>query len=122
MQIVVDLADQFDRKLAFVGRGVMENAQIAMRLGYLRIPPGVQIRDSEIKNYPAQSVAIICTGSQGEPQAALPRTAIDEHPHAKPDHDAVVVFSAREVPGNGKTIGRGVYHIAQPGAPSISQG
>jgi ribonuclease J len=69
MQILVDLADQFDRKVAFVGRGVMENSQIAMRLGYLRVPPGVQIRDSDIKSYPSQDVAIICTGSQGEPQA-----------------------------------------------------
>ncbi len=106
MQIVVDLADQFDRKVAFVGRGVMENSQIAVRLGYLRIPPGVQIRDSEIKNYPSQDVAIICTGSQGEPQAALPRIAIDDHRHAKLDQDDVVVFSAREIPGNEKAIGR----------------
>ena len=56
MQILVDLADQFDRKVAFVGRGVIENSQIAMRLGYLRMPPGVQIRDSEIKSYPSQDV------------------------------------------------------------------
>src|SRR5260221_385403 len=53
MQILVDLADQFDRKVAFVGRGVMENSQIAMRLGYLRIPPGVQIRDSDINRIDA---------------------------------------------------------------------
>ena len=92
MQIVVDLAAQFDRRVAFVGRGVIENSQIAMRLGYLRIPPGVQIRDSEIKGLPAQDVAVICTGSQGEPQAALPRIAIDDHRHAKLDHDDVVVF------------------------------
>ena len=122
MQIVVDLADQFDRKLAFVGRGVMENSQIAMRLGYLRIPPGVQIRDSEIKNYPSQDVAIICTGSQGEPQAALPRIAIDDHRHAKLDHDDVVVFSAREIPGNEKAIGRVMNHIAKRGADIIYEG
>ena len=52
MQILVDLADQFDRKVAFVGRGVMENSQIAQRLGYLRIPPGVQIRDSDMRELP----------------------------------------------------------------------
>jgi ribonuclease J len=122
MQIVVDLADQFDRKVAFVGRGVIENSQIAMRLGYLRIPPGVQIRDSEIKSFPSQDVAIICTGSQGEPQAALPRIAIDDHRHAKLDHDDVVVFSAREIPGNEKAIGRVMNHIAKRGADIVYEG
>ena len=122
MQILVDLADQFDRKVAFVGRGVMENSQIAMRLGYLRVPPGVQIRDSDIKSYPSQDVAIICTGSQGEPQAALPRIAIDDHRHAKLDHDDVVVFSAREIPGNEKAIGRVMNHIARRGADVIYEG
>ena len=50
MQILVDLAAQFDRKVAFVGRGMIENSQIAQRLGYLRIPPGMQIRDSDVRN------------------------------------------------------------------------
>jgi ribonuclease J len=122
MQILVDLADQFDRKVAFVGRGVMENSQIAMRLGYLRIPPGVQIRDSDIKSYPSQDVAIICTGSQGEPQAALPRIAINDHRHAKLDQDDVVVFSAREIPGNEKAIGRVMNHIAKRGADIVYEG
>src|ERR1700752_1246089 len=54
MQILVDLAAQFERKVAFVGRGMNVNSQVAQRLGYLRIPAGVQIRDSEIGNYPAQ--------------------------------------------------------------------
>jgi mRNA degradation ribonuclease J1/J2 len=57
MQILVDLADQFDRKVAFVGRGVIENSQIAMRLGYLRIPPGVQIRDSDLAGRAAGGAA-----------------------------------------------------------------
>ena len=99
MQIVVDLAAQFDRKVAFVGRGMQENSEIAQRLGYLRIPGGVQIRDSDVRNYPAQDVVCLCTGSQGEPQAALPRIAIDDHRHVKLEQDDVVVFSARAIPG-----------------------
>jgi ribonuclease J len=122
MQILVDLADQFDRKVAFVGRGVQENSQIAQRLGYLRIPPGVQIRDSEIRDFPSQDVVCICTGSQGEPQAALPRIAIDDHRHAKIDMDDVVVFSAREIPGNEKAIGRVMNHIAKRGADIVHEG
>jgi ribonuclease J len=122
MQILVDLADQFERRVAFVGRGVIENSQIAQRLGYLRVPPGVQIRDSEIREYPSQDVVCICTGSQGEPQAALPRIAIDDHRHAKIDHDDVVVFSAREIPGNEKAIGRVMNHIARRGADIVHEG
>src|SRR6476620_9220779 len=56
MQILVDLAAQFERKVAFVGRGMIENSQIAQRLGYLRIPAGLQIRDSDVTNYPSQEV------------------------------------------------------------------
>src|SRR5216117_904892 len=56
MQILIDLAAQFDRKVAFVGRGMMQNSEIALRLGHLRIPADVQVRDSEIANYPAQDV------------------------------------------------------------------
>jgi ribonuclease J len=122
MQILVDLADQFDRKVAFVGRGVIDNAQIAQRLGFLRVPPGVQIRDSELREYPSQDVVCICTGSQGEPQAALPRIAIDDHRHAKLDADDVVVFSAREIPGNEKAIGRVMNHIARRGADIVYEG
>jgi ribonuclease J len=122
MQIVLDLAFQFDRRVAFVGRGVVENSQIAERLGYLRIPPGVQIRDSDVRNYPTQDVVCVCTGSQGEPQAALPRIAIDDHRHVKLDRDDVVVFSAREIPGNEKAIGRVMNHIARRGADVVYEG
>ena len=122
MQILVDLAAQFDRKVAFIGRGVIENSEIAQRLGYLRIPGGVQIRDSDVRGYPAQDVVCICTGSQGEPQAALPRIAIDDHRHVKLEPDDVVVFSAREIPGNEKAIGRVMNHIARRQADVIYEG
>jgi ribonuclease J len=122
MQIVMDLAFQFDRRVAFVGRGAIENSQIAERLGYLRIPPGVQMRDSDVRNFPSQDVVCICTGSQGEPQAALPRIAIDDHRHVRIEQDDVVVFSAREIPGNEKAIGRVMNHIARRGADVVYEG
>jgi len=122
VQLLLDLASQFDRKVAFVGRGIVENAQIAERLGYLRIPPGIQIRDSDVRSYPSQDVVCICTGSQGEPQAALPRIAIDDHRHVKLERDDVVVFSAREIPGNEKAIGRVMNHVARRGAEVIYEG
>ncbi len=122
MQIIVDLASQFDRQVAFIGRGMIENAEIGQRLGYLRIPTGVQIRDSDVRNFPAQDVVCLCTGSQGEPQAALPRIAIDDHRHVRLDPEDTVVFSAREIPGNEKAIGRVMNHIARRGAEVVYEG
>jgi len=122
MQIVVDLAAQFDRRVAFVGRGAIDNSEIAQRLGYLRVPAGVLARDSDVRSFPAQDVVCICTGSQGEPQAALPRIAIDDHRHVKLAPGDVVVFSAREIPGNEKAIGRVMNHIARRDAEVITEG
>jgi ribonuclease J len=122
MQILVDLAAQFDRQVAFVGRGVMENSETAQRLGYLRVPTGLQIRDSDVRNYPSQDVVCICTGSQGEPQAAMSRIAIDDHRHVRLEPEDVVVFSAREIPGNEKAIGRVMNHVAKRGSELIYEG
>ena len=120
MQVLVDLAAQFERKVAFVGRSLVQNSEIAQRLGFLRVPSGVQIRDSEVANYAAQDVLCITTGSQGEPQAALPRIAIDDHRYVRLGPDDTVVFSARAIPGNDKAIARTMSHIARRGAEVIT--
>jgi len=122
MQILVDLAAQFDRKVAFIGRSMARNAEIAQRLGFLRMPTGVQIRDADVEEYPAQDVLCIATGSQGEPQSALPRIAIDDHRFVKLRPDDVVVFSARAIPGNEKAIARTMSHVARRGADVITDG
>ena len=122
MQILVDLAAQFDRKVAFIGRGMIENSQIAQRLGYLHIPAGVQIRDSDVATYPAQDILCLSTGSQGEPLSALSRIAIDDHRYVKLSEDDTVVLSARAIPGNEKAIGRVTNHIARRGATVIQEG
>ncbi len=122
MQILVDLAAQFDRKVAFVGRGMMENSKIAQRLGYLKVPGGVQIADSEVGLFPAQDVLVLATGSQGEPMAALSRIAIDDHRYVKVTEDDTVVISARAIPGNEKAIGRVINHLSRRGADVIHEG
>jgi ribonuclease J len=118
--VLVDLAAQFDRKVAFVGRSMEKNAEIAQRLGYLRVPSGVQIRDSDVHNYAAQDVLCLVTGSQGEPQAALPRISIDDHRHVRLGPDDTVVLSARAIPGNEKAIARTMSHIARRGAETVT--
>jgi ribonuclease J len=120
MQILVDLAAQFDRRVAFVGRGVVDNAEVAQRLKYLRVPSGVQVADSDVRGLPSQDVVCICTGSQGEPRAALSRIAIDDHRHVKLEPEDTVVFSAREIPGNEKAIGRVMNHVARRGVEIVN--
>src|SRR4051812_11676738 len=122
VQILVDLAAQFDRKVAFAGRGMIENSKIAQRLGYLKIPNGVQIADSDVALYPAQDVLVLATGSQGEPMAALSRIAIDDHRYVKVQEDDTVVLSARSIPGNEKAIGRVINHLSRRGADVIHEG
>jgi ribonuclease J len=120
MQVLVDLATQFERKVAFVGRSIVQNSEIAQRLGFLRIPAGVQIRDSDVASYASQDVLCIATGSQGEPQAALSRIAIDDHRFVKLSPDDTVVLSARAIPGNEKAIARTMSHIARRGADVVT--
>ena len=122
LQLISDLANQFGRKVAFVGRGMQQTSQIADRLGHLRLPGGIQIRESEVKDYPAQDVVCLCTGSQGEPLAALPRIAIDDHRHVRLAQSDVVVFSARAIPGNEKAIACVMNHIARRGADGLRFG
>jgi ribonuclease J len=122
MQILVDLGAQFDRKIAFVGRGMIQNSEIALRLGHLRIPAGMQIRDSEVGSYPAQDVLCLSTGTQGEPASALSRIAIDDHRHVTVGEDDTVVISARSIPGNEKAIGRVINHLGRRGADVIHEG
>lgn len=120
LQLLADLAGQFGRKLAFVGRGMQQNSQIAMRLGALAVPPGLLIRDSEVADHPADDVLCVCTGSQGEPMAALPRIAINDHRFVRLTPGDVVAFSARSIPGNEKAIARVMNHVARRGAEVVT--
>jgi len=119
IQIVADLAAQHGRKLAFAGRGVVQNTQIAERLGHLRLPAGLRIRASEIGDYAARDIVCVTTGSQGEPRAALSRIAVDDHRHIVLEPDDVVVFSARAIPGNRRAIGRVMDQVARRGAQLV---
>ena len=120
MQLLVDLAVQFDRKVAFVGRSLVRNSEIAQRFGFLRVPAGVQIRDADVPNYASQDVLCLATGSQGEPRAALSRISVDDHRFVRLRPDDVVVFSARSIPGNEKAIARTMSHIARRGADVVT--
>ncbi|MDP2317941.1 MAG: ribonuclease J [Acidobacteriota bacterium] len=121
LQIVADLAAQFDRKLAFIGRGMTTNSQIAQRLGHLHLQSGVVIKDSDVGVFPAQDVVCLVTGSQGEANAALSRIAINDHRHVKLAEGDRVVLSARAIPGNEKSIGRVMNHLARRGVDVVTE-
>ncbi len=121
LQILTNLAVQFDRKVAFVGRGMNENSQIAQKLGHLRVPAGTLIRDSDVPSHPSQDVLCLVTGSQGEANAALSRIAIDDHRFVKLAPLDRVVISARAIPGNEKAIGRVMNHVARRGVDVVTE-
>jgi ribonuclease J len=122
MQILANLAQEFGRKLAFVGRGMIEHSQIAQRLGHLQLPPNLLIREADVRNYAPRQVLCLTTGSQGEPMAALSRIAVDDHRHVAVGPEDRVVFSARAIPGNEKAIDRVVNHLARRGADVVTAG
>jgi ribonuclease J len=120
MQILANLARESGRKVAFVGRGMIDLSQIAMQLGHLQIPPGLLIREADVRNYAPRQVLCIATGSQGEPLAALSRIAVADHRHVSVEPGDRVVFSARAIPGNEKAIDRVVNHLARRGADVVT--
>jgi ribonuclease J len=122
MQILVDLAEQFGRKVAFVGRGMLRVSEAAQRLGYLRLPASLVIRDTEISNHESKRVLCLTTGSQGEPMSAMSRIAIDDHRYVKVAPEDTVVFSARAIPGNERAISQVYNHLARRGADVIYEG
>ena len=121
MQLLVDLAERFGRQVAFVGRSMVENAELAAGLGYLRIPAGLQVAETDVEKLPPEKVLCIVTGSQGQPLAALSRMAVGAHRHVRLEESDVVVFSARAIPGNQSAIERLMNHIARRGARIVDE-
>ena len=122
IQILINLAARFERKIAFVGRGIIKNTEMAERLGYLQIPGGIRIPDADVTHHDPQNVLCIVTGSQGEALSALSRMAVDEHRHVSLSPNDVVVFSARAIPGNQRAIGRLMNHISRHGTRVVHEG
>jgi ribonuclease J len=119
VQQAIDSAEAYGRKVALVGRSMENNSRIALDLGYLRVEPGTLIRPHEAGNLPDDQVAIVCTGSQGEPMAALARMANRDHQHIKIKPGDTVVVSATPIPGNEVSVGRVINNLFRLGADVI---
>ena len=119
IQQVVDAADRYGRKLAITGRSMRENSKIARELGYLTIPEGMLIDINQASKLPAHQVAILATGSQGEPTAALGRLATGRHAKLGIQEGDTVVLSAHPIPGNEEMIYRIINRLLQRGAADV---
>ena len=116
MQQICDAAVKNGRKVVVTGRSMIQNTDIARRLGYLKISDDNLIDAYDMKGIPADQIVIMCTGSQGEPLSALGRIANGEHKTIEIEEGDTVIISATPVPGNEKAVTRVINSLAKIGA------
>jgi ribonuclease J len=121
IQQVIDAAVEHDRHVAFIGRSMVRNMNVAKDLGYLNIPNGVLISNDNIEDIPDKRVVLISTGSQGEPMAALSRMANRDHKIAITNNDTVVLASSL-IPGNENSVNRVINGLMRLGAQVVHKG
>jgi len=111
IQQVIDIASRVGRKVAFVGRSMVDNVEIAHDLEYLRIPDGMVVRSQDIRAFDPRKIIILASGSQAEPMSSLSRIAVDNHRFVSVDENDTVILSSRIIPGNEKAIFRMLDHM-----------
>ena len=111
IRIAMELAFRHNRKVAVVGRSMVESTEVANDLGYLDIPNGLLINTGQIADHSPEQVMILISGTQGEPMSALTRAAVDNHRQVKIEPGDTVVLSSRVIPGNEKSIFRMIDHL-----------
>jgi ribonuclease J len=111
IRIALELARKHSRKVAILGRSMMESSEIAQDLGYIDIPQGLIINPGQLRDFPPEQLMLLISGTQGEPMSALSRAAVDNHKHARIDAGDTVVLSSRIIPGNEKGIFRVIDHL-----------
>ncbi|GMU79194.1 MAG: ribonuclease J [Acidimicrobiia bacterium] len=118
---VVAAARANGRKVAFVGRSMLQNTALARELGMLDLPSADVIDIDEVARFAPGDVCVVCTGSQGEPMSALSLMAAHEHKHLKVSADDVVVISAHAIPGNEANVARVIDALHRAGADVIHE-
>ena len=116
VQQILDLAYEFDRKVAFIGRSLSTASEIAQELGHLSVPPDTLIRPQEMSRIPREQRVMVVSGSQGEPMSSMSRASVGKHRHAVIEEGDDVIISARIIPGNEKPIYRMIDHLCRRGA------
>ena len=121
VQQVLDAAEKAGRKVAMVGRSMVRNMGIAADLGYLHVPDGVLVDVKRLDDFPDDQVVLICTGSQGEPMAALSRMANRDHRIDVGEGDTVLMASSL-IPGNENAVYRVINGLMRLGADVVHKG
>ena len=116
VQQIVDVAVMHNRKVILNGKSMIANAQIALDLGYLKIPPHTWHKIDALKTLPDEQVVMITTGSQGEPMSALSRMAANEHKHFQIRKGDTIILSSKMIPGNERGITQIINHLFKHGA------
>ncbi|WP_425060920.1 ribonuclease J [Sporomusa carbonis] len=119
IQQAIDTACKHRRKVAILGRSMVNVVSIALELGYLNVPEGVIIDIDEINNYPSSGIVILTTGSQGEPMSALTRMAMSDHKKVEIIPGDTVIISATPIPGNEKLVSRTIDFLFRQGAEVV---
>ncbi|MBO7650488.1 MAG: ribonuclease J [Lachnospiraceae bacterium] len=121
VQQVINSAQKYGRKVAIEGRSMVNIVTTAQELGYIKIPDGLLVPIEEVKNYPDNQLALIMTGSQGEPMAALSRIASNTHKRVSIMPGDVVIISSTPIPGNEKAVSKLINVLSMLGANVIFQ-
>lgn len=116
VQQVVNAAHACNRKVAISGRSMVNTFQVAVDLGYLKVPKNVVIELEDLHRYPDNEIVVITTGSQGEPMSALTRMARNEHKSMKIQQGDMVIFSSTPIPGNEKSVKNVINSLFEKGA------
>jgi len=111
IQQVIDIGERVGRKVAFVGRSMVDNVEIAHDLGLLRIPDGMVVRPQDIRGFDPKKLLLLVSGSQAEPMSSMSRIAVDNHRLVTIDENDTIILSARIIPGNEKAIFRMLDHM-----------
>ncbi len=119
IQLLLDEAKKHDRKVAFAGYSMIQNLELSIKTGTIRIPKDVVVKMEDLVRMPDGKVTIICTGSQGEFNAVLNRMASGSHKHIKIKNSDVIVFSSNPIPGNEKYVVRTVDGLMREGSDVI---
>jgi ribonuclease J len=121
MQQAVDVAVDCGRKVAFVGRSMRKNGNIARSLGYMDVPDDAILRPHELAELPREEQLILCTGSQGEPMSAMTRIAYNDHPAVSVEAGDTVIISAKPIPGNELRVHDAINRLARSGAEVLHE-
>jgi len=120
LQQILDISAEVGRKVAFLGRSMLSTTEIAHSLGLLTIPDNLLLRPQDVMSTHPSKVVVVVSGTQGEPMSAMSRIAVDNHKNLSIEAGDTVVLSARMIPGNEKSIGRMLNHVARRGAEVVA--